>query len=211
MVSLSYELLPEVSFLHQVKDIVTAFDFLQQNSDKYELNLNQCFVVGDSAGALLALMATAVNQSSSLQKEFQVKIHPIEIKALGLISIMIDTKRKDFLKAINAHIIAPSERDMEILPYLKEPVNIVKETSLPPCFLVTSKEDVLLADTLKLEQKLKKNGVAYQLENYPKGNNYPLGHVFSVTYPRYEESKDVLQKMNYFMQKYSIYEGGAEE
>ena len=42
----------------------------------------------------------------------------------------------------------------------------------------------------------------YVLENYPKGGENKLIHVFSVSYPMYPESQDVLHKMDQYFKKY---------
>ena len=42
--------------------------------------------------------------------------------------------------------------------------------------------------------------IDHEFHNYPKGTDYELVHVFSVTYPEYPESREVYALMNRFYQ-----------
>ena len=69
---------------------------------------------------------------------------------------------------------------------------------LPPLFLVTSEEDLIRGDTLKFQSLVESAHVTYELADYPRGGERELVHVFSVGYPSYPESRNVLNRMDAF-------------
>lgn len=203
VVSLSYRLIPETKLWHQIDDIMVALRFLKKNAEKYKLNLKNCALVGDSAGALLSLFALSINGSKKLQQDFGIQGADIPFRAAGLISIMIDTQRRDVMMAINNVVTDKDDIGKNYLEYLLNPVLLVKDATLPPVFMVTSAEDLIKKDTLKLECIFAENGKKHELLNYPRGKGHILGHVFSVSYPMYTESKQVFEKMDaYFKNQF---------
>ena len=83
--------------------------------------------------------------------------------------------------------------------YLLDPVSMLKETTLPPLYLVTSAQDIIRKDTLKFDCALSEAKVPHQLLDFPKGYRKRLVHVFSVQYPLWPESRIVYQEFdNYF-------------
>lgn len=201
VVSVSYRRIPETTVWHQIDDVMHALRFVKENADTYGLNLNTCYLTGDSAGALLALFASSINTSEQLQREFGIAGSGLNIRAVGLVSIMLDTQRKDLMKSINDMVTCKEDKGKAYEKYLLNPSSLLDVAKPIPSILITSEEDLIQKDTLKLDALLKAKKASYQLENYPKGGEKKLIHVFSVSYPMYPESRDVLQKMDqYFME-----------
>ena len=75
--------------------------------------------------------------------------------------------------------------------------------------IASQKQDIsdleIRKDTLKLAKRLKDNGDIFILKDYPKGQTHKLGHVFSVTYPMYEESREVFREMSGFFEPHNGY------
>lgn len=198
VVNISYRLIPETSFWNQIDDVMTAYRYLNDNKERLNLNLDNVYVVGDSAGALLTLMSTSVNNSPELQEKFGIKSSGLSIKGLGLISIMLDNQRDDLMKVINDFIVAEEEENHPAINYLLNPASVISKTQLPPVYLITSKEDLIESDTLKLERILSDNKVEYQIKDYDKGTDKELVHVFSTIHPEWEESQDVIDRLSTF-------------
>ena len=201
-VRVSYRRIPETTLWHQIDDVMHALRFVKENADAYRLNLDQCYLTGDSAGALLALFASSINISEQLQKEFGIKGSGLNIRSLGLVSIMLDTQRKDLMKSINDMVTCKADMGKAYEKYLLNPASLLDVAMPIPSILITSAEDLIQKDTLKLEGVLKRKNAPYMLENYPKGGENKLIHVFSVSYPMYPESQDVLHKMDQYFKKY---------
>lgn len=202
VVSVSYRRIPETTLWHQIDDVMNALRFIYENAENYQLNLNQCYLTGDSAGALLALFASSINTSEQLQREFGIKGSGLSIRALGLISIMLDTQRKDLMKSINDMVTCRADKGKAYEKYLLNPASLLDAAKPLPSILITSDEDLIQKDTLKLDRVLKEKSAPYILFNYPKGGENKLIHVFSVSYPMYPESRDVLGKMDQYFKEH---------
>lgn len=204
VVSLSYRRIPETTLWHQIDDVMAALRFLKDNAERYQLNFDNCVLTGDSAGALLSLFALSINNSEKLQSEFDIKGAAITFRAVGLVSIMLDTQRRDIMSAIRDVVTNRSDRGKPYEKYLLDPSLLVREAELPPSCLVTSAEDMIQEDTLKLDRLLTENHMEHMLLNFPKGKERKLKHVFSVSYPMYPESREVFGKMDAFFKEHSL-------
>ncbi len=199
VVSLSYTLLPSTTLRNQLQEIVKAFEFIQENSEKYELNMDNVSLVGDSAGALLAYLSTALNNSEELQNTLAITSANFPIKSLGLIAIMLDTTRTDFLEKIKYVISCKKEKKLDGIKYLFDPKTVVSIADFPKTFFNTSKQDFLSPESICLHELFEKKGVNCVLHNWDEGKEYELGHVFPVSYPLYKESIQEIDDMcNFF-------------
>ena len=198
VVSISYRRIHTTTLWHQVDDVMAALRFIGVNARRLGLNTERCYLTGDSAGALLALFALALEGSDQLQTAFGIKASGIPFRAAGLISIMLDTQRKDLMRAINSRITGPLDRGTAYERYLLNPSLLVGATKLPPIFQVTSNEDLIQKDSLRFERLLELSGTEHEMQNWPKGTERELVHVFAVGYPMYPESRDVFARMDAF-------------
>ncbi len=201
VVSLSYRRIPETTLRHQIDDVMAALHYLKSHEKEHHLNLDRCVLTGDSAGALLSLFAMSINESKALQKSFGIQGTGIPFRAAGLISIMLDTQRRDLMRAISSVITEKADRGTAWEKYLLDPALLLEEAKLPPVYLVTSEEDLIGKDTLSLVRLLKGKGMKHELLNFPKGPERKLVHVFSVMYPMYPESLEVFSKMDAFFKE----------
>ena len=194
VVSLSYRLLPNYTFDEQVQDILSALSFIREKANTYSLNLNDVFMTGDSAGGLLTLFAVALTRSARLRKLFYVEDPNMYIKGMGLISSMLDIgERKDIIDYAPS-LVLQGKRHLAS-DFIYKPVKLFDEVVFPPCYLVTSSEDFIRTDTLKLKQLFDQNKIKHELLDWGKGNAYRLDHVFPVTYPKYQESQKTIDAM----------------
>ena len=198
VVSLSYRRIPETTLWHQIDDVMAALRFCAAHAGEYRLNLERCVLTGDSAGALLCLFALGVNNSRKLQQAFHIESPDIPFRAAGLVSIMLDTQRRDLMRAISDVVTDAQDKGKPYEKYLLDPPLLLDEADFPPLFLVTSAEDLIRKDTLKLDRLLSAHGYPHTLLDFPKGAERKLVHVFSVCYPMYPESREVFTKMDTF-------------
>ena len=198
-VSISYRRIPETTLWHQVDDVMAALRYLAQHAEELGLNLDRCYITGDSAGALLALFSLALTSTPGIRDAFGIAAANITFRAAGFVSIMLDTQRRDLMRAINNVVTSKEDRGAPYERYLLNPALLATEAQLPPLFLVTSEEDLIQADTLKLEKLLSLCGKEHELLNFAKNGECELVHVFSVSYPMYPESREVFGKMNAYL------------
>lgn len=199
VVSLSYRRIPDTTLIHQIEDVMTALRFLRENRGRYGLNLDKCYLTGDSAGALLALFVLSLEGSEALRSAFGIASSGIRFRAAGLISIMLDTTRRDLMFFMRNVVSDEADEGKPYRKYLLDPVSMLKESALPPLYLVTSAQDLIRKDTLKFDRALSEAKLPHQLLDFPKGDKEKLVHVFSVQYPLWPESRIVYQEIdNYF-------------
>ena len=201
VVSISYRRIPETTLWHQIDDVMAALRYLKEHASEYHLNLDRCVITGDSAGALLTLFALSIDSSAELQKAFGIAGAGIPFNAAGLISIMLDTQRKDLMRAISDMVTDEKDEGMPWEQYLLDPASLLQKAELPPLFLVTSDEDLIGKDTRKLDRLLNETERPHRLRDFPKGAERKLVHVFSVCYPMYPESREVFTKMEAFFKE----------
>ena len=138
VVGVSYRRLPDVTLIDQLRDVFAAFTYVRDNAEPLGLNMNDVFLTGDSAGALLSLFALAINNSEPLQNAFGLAPHGIGFKAANAISIMLDTVRDDMLGTLKTSILSNADENRPFAKYVKDPALMIPETTLPPMFLITS-------------------------------------------------------------------------
>lgn len=201
VVSLSYRRIPETTLLHQIDDCMAALRYLKAHAAELRLNMDRCILTGDSAGALLSLFVLSINSSETLQKAFGIAGAGIPFRAGGFISIMLDTQRRDLMRAINNVVTDKNDRGKPYEKYLLDPARLLNEAVLPLLFLVTSAEDLIGKDTLKFDRLLAEKGADHELLRFSKGKERKLVHVFSVMYPMYPESREVFTKMDRFFKE----------
>ncbi len=201
VVSLSYRRIPETTLRHQIGDCMAALRYLKAHAADLRLSLDRCVLTGDSAGALLCLYVLSVNSSETLQRVFGVGGAGFSFRAAGFVSIMLDTQRKDLMRAISDVVTGRDDKGRPYEGYLLDPASLLAEASLPPLFLVTSAEDLIGGDTRKLDRLLTEKGVPHTLLDFPKGTERKLVHVFSVGYPMYPESREVFAKMDAYFRE----------
>ena len=203
VVSLSYRRIPETTLVHQIEDVLAALRFIRENSGRYHLNLDRCYLTADSAGALLGLFALAIEGNEHIQRIFSIAPSGIRFRAAGFISIMLDTRRNDLLSFLGKVVADAEEAGKPYLPYIHHPGALVAAAQLPPMYLVTSAEDLIRPDTLKFAQLLAANGREHRLTDLPRGKQHRLVHVFCVQYPTWSESRHIYTEIDAFFRNHA--------
>ena len=202
--SLNYRLASDdVKVPGQVQDIMWALRFIQDHLEDYPTDANQAFLMGESAGGVLAVMAALLLKSPRLMQLFGTPEASLNIKALAVFSGMMRFDRPSIgywgMRSMcfeKGYQRQDTYRNM-IFDKLSEMV------ILPPVFLSTSQEDELRDMTLDFERTLQKNGIPYQLKYLQKEKNKKLGHLFAILHPNYEESVELIGEMLAFFTKHS--------
>jgi len=203
VVSLSYRLAPEVRFIEQVRDISAGFRWIAANGANYLCDMENIFVTGDSAGGLFAMLLPLAEQSPALRGIYGIQASGLKIRAVGLVSAAL-TMTKGLGLVLAKPVFGPGYKkredftclDMRTIPDLEK---------LPPCYMVTSKQDFVRGHSLAFAQILQERGVVHELHDWPKGQGQPLTHVFPVLFPStLEESVQTSGEMTAFFRKYSV-------
>lgn len=200
--SVEYPLIPDCMIYDQFKAVSRAMDKVQTLIDVYGGDSEKIYAVADSGGACLLTYAVAMQRCEALARAAGVMPSSLPVKALGLISGMFYTTKFDNIGIfLPRYLYGKGERRKAFKPF-ENPDCPEMIKALPPCYLVTSKEDMLEHYTLQFAKALKENGMRFQLKDYRKDKK--LTHAFSVFEPYLKESKEAMTQMIRFFEKTTI-------
>ena len=188
--SIEYRLCPETTVFGQLQDIAAAMNYIDKMIPKFKGKPGIVHMVGDSAGAFLALYTAAIQRNPMLARTAGVRPSYLEIQSMALISGMFYTTRKDSIGLfLPKALYGEGYKKHPFYPFLDPSVPAVG-LSLPPCMLITSKKDKLCGYTKDLAAALQRCGKPCKLKNY--GDDPHLYHAFCVFEPELPESRMVI-------------------
>lgn len=189
--SIEYRLVPEYTFYHQCTDFFQALRYVQDYGNLYYGKTDEIYGVGDSGGAMLLTYCAAMQNNAEMAAAAQVSVCPAPLQARGLISGMFYTNRFDQIGlSLPKYLYGTDYKHSDFAPYVNPTYQKLVQ-ALPPCLLVTSKNDNLHHYTTKFEKALTKYNMPHRLLDFPK--NKQLTHAFSVFEPFLPESTQTIQ------------------
>lgn len=189
--SIEYRLVPEYTFYHQCTDFFQALRYVQDYGNLYYGKTDEIYGVGDSGGAMFLTYCAAMQNNAEMAAAAQVSVCPAPLQALGLISGMFYTNRFDQIGlSLPKYLYGTDYKQSDFAPYVNPTYQKLVQ-ALPPCLLVTSKNDNLHHYTTKFEKALTKYNMPHRLLDFPK--NKQLTHAFSVFEPFLPESTQTIQ------------------
>lgn len=191
--SLEYRLIPEVRVYEQFDDVCAGMDCIGRKLVDFDVDFTRIYMVAESAGAYLATYVAAMKNSEALQNAIGYKPTNMVFKAMGLISGMFYTTRNDMLgRFLSPSIYGKDERSIAMAEYTNpEHPEIIH--NIPPCYLITSKADMLERYTLDFAGELGNKGVEHHLRHM--GSDPKLLHAFPVLNPALPESERVIDEI----------------
>lgn len=197
--SADYRLVPEHRVFDAYADISAAMDEAIRLAPDFGGKPGGIFLVGDSAGAYLIAYLTAMQRCPAMAAAAGVQAPKAEIRALGLISGMFYTTRRDKVGlTMPRYLYGPDWRKGAFAPYL-DPGQWTCLGDFPPSLLVTSRNDMLHQYTVDFAGALERSGAAYRLVDYPADKR--LVHAFSAVDPDLPESQEVLSALADFFRQ----------
>lgn len=194
---LDYPLVPEVTVPEMLADVCTGMDAVDGLLDACGGDRDRVFLVGDSAGAFLAVYTVAAQKNARIAAAAGVKAPGLPVKGLGLISGMFHTAEPDetglFLRS---SFYGKRWRSHPLLPYLK-PEHPDVASRMPPVFLVTGRADKLRPSTIRFHKGLQKAQIPCKLLDFPRDKRFC--HDFVIMYPEMEESRRAMEEMEAFL------------
>lgn len=191
VVNFSYRLAPENKFPAQLEDICAVFRWMDENRDKYGLDTDNVFAVGDSAGGhLLGLFADLYSNDEYLKalKEkykkadfalpLKGKEHAVKLKAVGLNCGKYDLTRNnasdpDTPKMMVDFLEGAGTKEEYALTDVTR--HVTKD--FPPAFIMTCPGDFLKYQAPFMADVLMENSVPFVYRFYGDDKD-PLHHVF---------------------------------
>ena len=188
--SLEYRLIPEVRVYEQLDDVCAGMDCAGDKLRDFNGDADRIYIVAESAGAYLAIYAAAMKHSQVLQKVIGYEPARMDFKAMGLISGMFYTTRKDSPGRLMSRSIYGHDERSKAMSEFTDPENPEIIYNIPPCYLVTSKADMLERYIMDYANVLEDKGVEHYLLHM--GDDPKLTHAFPVLQPELPESGQVI-------------------
>lgn len=176
VVNFNYRLAPEHHFPAPLEDTNQVFHWLWRHGADYGLDLNNVFLVGDSAGAQLASQYAALWSDPSYAALFGLEFPPIPIRALGLNCGIYDLPnghqhgRDVLMKNYLGEDFPPDDPRLDVLAHIGP--------GYPPTFLLSAPNDFLYACCLPMAEFLQKQGVEAEAHIYGTLQDQTVQHVF---------------------------------
>ncbi|WP_051207802.1 alpha/beta hydrolase [Butyrivibrio sp. AE3006] len=191
--SLEYRLIPNVRVYEQFDDVCAGMDCVGRKLVEFDVDFTRIYLVAESAGAYLATYVAAMKKSKALQDAIGYEPTRMSIKAMGLISGMFYTTRKDDLgRFLSRSFYGKDARSLAMAQYTNpEHPEIIY--NIPPCYLITSKADMLERYTLDFAGELGNKGVEHFLRHM--GSDPKLIHAYPVLRPDLTESERVIDEI----------------
>lgn len=190
VVNFNYRLAPEYKFPAALEDTDAALHWVFDNAEKFNLDIDNIFMVGDSAGAnyvsLYAIYCVNPEYAGKVQKASMAwhgsaaKINPPEgfvPKALALNCGLYDLTEEKNNRADTMQDLFGEHLD-ECCEYLN--VMDYVTAKFPPAFVMTGEYDFLKRQAPRMAKKLEEYGVSHVLKSYGTVGMKEISHVFHV-------------------------------
>lgn len=205
VVTMNYRLAFDHPFPSMIEDIFSALKWIEDNQENEQFDINRVYLVGDSAGAHLAALASIVHTKPDLQTMYNVKMTNCHILALGLSCGVYDFDRllSDDHKMPLRDVLMTTifnRPDFQNHPlYKASSVSYLLDNSFTPSYILSSEADTLCPETLKLIKECDEHNVRYESHVYPESHQLP--HVFNLK-SIYPESRVVMDEMFEFFKRF---------
>ncbi len=207
VVNFNYHLAPKYKFPTQLTEINDVMLWIEKNCEEHYIDINNIFLVGDSAGAQMCSHYAAIYSNPDYEKLFPFKTpKSLKIRAIalncGMYELDIDGgKTKDKQKLTQD--IYKMYLDKTVDEKLLEQINVLGNINenYPPSFVMTSYYDFLRHNAEPMHHFLEKKGVDTECKCYGKEGQEYMGHVCHVNM-NLKEAKKIDQDEVEFFKKY---------
>ena len=189
-----YRLIDETDGVGSIADVCAGLSFLKAVAADLGGDLSRILIIGESAGGLLALYATALLGSPLLQKALGIAAPDLHARALACFGGMLYTANIDPLGLVYRRDMYGERLSDKKFMELMNPENPRVESYLPPVLQVTSGADFLKSYTLRYNKALAMAGHDHRLIYYKDGKD--LKHAFPSLRPDLPQSKEVLDALD---------------
>lgn len=193
--AIEYRMVPDVRVYEQLRDVSYAMNFIKENGHVFGGDRCNTYMVGDTAGAYLVAYSLAMQNNRGLARAANVRPSTLRINAAGFISGILYTTRLSPISLIMSRAIYGKHFKKRAISKYTNPESICKD--LPPCWLVSSKNDSSRRLTKKFANALVARGIENSLVLF-NGDDKALGKSFPVRHPEYAESARAIWAMRDF-------------
>lgn len=205
VMSINYRLSPEAKVYEQVADVFSALNWVDKNGAKYNCDMGNVFIAGDSAGGELAAITSALMERPDLRNVYGVERPSFDFNAAGYICGAFDIKMLTKFEITREYgkIVMGDDYKTSRFATLVNMSDILRcDTKMPPIWMVSSKEDMIGRLSDNFDKLLNEKGIFHVYKKWGKSSEHALPHVFCVTNPEYKESKETNDGMTAFFRRY---------
>lgn len=212
VVNFNYHLAPEKKFPTQLEEINLVLEWIIKNQDKYYFDINNVFMVGDSAGAQMLSHYMAIYSNKEFAKLFNFKVpKEIKVRAIGLNcgryemasaypnhtpKVQIEHFERGSNKPLNNYL----GKDREKIYQMTQALDYING-DFPPSYILTSYYDFLKLDAKPMYDFLTSLGVECRYKLYGNEKTKYMTHVFHVNM-NLKEAKDAnIDELNFFKER----------
>jgi len=209
-VNFSYHLAPDAKFPSQLKESNMVVEWMVEHADEYHMDLNNAFIVGDSAGAQMTSQYAAIYSNKEYAKLFPFTIpEAFHLRAIGLNCGIYDISPETISNSLKGmmKMMGTMMKD-----YLGNDPNAWKEMldvlgnineNYPPTYVMTAYYDMLKNEAEPMYNLLKERGVDAEWKCYGTEDKKYMQHVCHVNM-NLEEAKEINNDECAFFRKYII-------
>ncbi len=180
VVNYNYRLAPEFRFPSPIEDAVAVLKWISENADKYNLDKENLFMTGDSAGAQLVSQMGTILSNGEYAALFGLDIpKDLKLKAVGLACGTYSFPDVDDTENIGDHL-TDYFGDVSLLNDERTKVLDHITSAYPPAFAFSSYCDFLYGACEPMANLIKSRGAEAEFEIYGSPDRMDIGHVFHV-------------------------------
>ena len=192
-VNFNYHLAPKYKYPTQLTEANMVFQWMVKNGEEYHMDLDNVFVVGDSAGAQMISQYMAIYSNKEYAKLFPFEVPKgFCIRAAGLNCGMYSVPTGDLEKMDRFHRDLMRDymgKDIEKFAAMNDVLGNFT-SDYPPCYIMTSEYDFLKENAKPMYDFLQSKGVEAQWKCYGTPEKEYMRHVCHVNM-NLEEAKEI--------------------
>ncbi len=207
VVNFNYHLAPKAKFPSQLKEINYVMEWIAKNAEEYFIDVNNIFLVGDSAGAQMCSHYAAIFTNPDFEKLFpfntpkSLKVRAIALNC-GTYKFAHDAGgegnekfTQDIYKLYVGKENETNKKQLDVLGHITE--------SFPASFVMTAYYDFLRANAEPMYCFLKKRGIPAEFKCYGKEGQEYMSHVCHVNM-NLQEAKEINQEEVEFFKRFIV-------
>ncbi|MBQ7425283.1 MAG: alpha/beta hydrolase [Lachnospiraceae bacterium] len=201
VVNINYRLAPEFNFPSPIEDAMAVMHWISKNAAEYNLDKNNVFIVGDSAGAQITSQFACVFTNPEYAEKFGLKApKDVRLAAIGLACGMYKFPEKG----------KGEEMDTIMLDYLGsrdvigDPRTLLHENitdKYPAAYIFTCYNDFLFTECKPYADFLESKGIDVGSKIYGSKEEKEIAHVFHCNL-RLEEGERANKAQTDFFKKH---------
>jgi hypothetical protein len=171
---LNYRLAPKYRFPTPIIDVNEAVKWLTEHADKYDIDMNNVIMVGDSAGAQIVSQYATCYSNKTYADIMEIKIPQFKLKGVGLncglynISPDLGVKLSELERVYLTKNPQKYGEKINVINYIDE--------NYPPTYLISAPGDFLIGCIGPMEELLKSKNVPVKAKIYGDEHTYHVFH-----------------------------------